>query len=145
MLQVISVTEMILVLALAWGLDMWVNLLRKQALVGFNFSPYVWGIAAANLLVAGLWVYLAWVMLSRMQGSRWVSAVFFVVGLLVTILVALQLTVPESWRGWLFFEGTRMFRLMVMGTIGLTSRFTLSAAIICMLGVAGFLVPGEGR
>ena len=145
MLQVISVTEMILTLALAWGLDMWVNLLRKQALVGFRFTPYVWGIAAANLVMAGLWVYLAWVMLSRMQGSRWVSAVFFVVGLLVTIFVALQLTVPESWRGLLFFEGTRMFRLMVMGTIGLTSRFTLSAAFICMLGVAGFLVSREGR
>ncbi len=145
MLQVISITEMILTLVLAWGLDMWVNLLRKQALVGFKFTPYVWGIAAANLIIAGLWVYLAWVLLIRMPGSRWVSAVYLIAGLLVTILVALQLTIPESWRGWLLFEETRMFRLMVMGTIGFTSRFTLSAAFICMLGAAGFLVPREGR
>ena len=145
MLQVISITEMILTLALAWGLDLWVNLLRKNAAVGFNYAPYVLGIAVANLLVAGLWVYLAWGMLSRMPDSRWVSITYFFGGLLVTILVAVQLTVPESWRGLLLFEETRMFRLMVMGVIGLTSRFTLSAAFICILGVVGFLAPSDGR
>ena len=103
MLPVISITEMILTLALAWG------------------------------------------MLSRMPDSRWVSITYFFGGLLVTILVAVQLTVPESWRGLLLFEETRMFRLMVMGVIGLTSRFTLSAAFICILGVAGFLAPSDGR
>ena len=142
---VISITEMILVLVLACGLDLWVNMLKRQAFVSLNFVPYVWGIVIANLLMAGLWVYLAWVLLSRMQGGRWVSAVYLVVGLLLTILVATQLSIPESWRDWFFYEGTRMFRLMVMGEIGLTSRFTLSAALIGVLGGAGLIMSRKGR
>jgi hypothetical protein len=145
MLPVISITEMILTLAIAWGLDMWIHILKRQALVSLDFTPYVWGIAAANLFMAGMWVYLAWVLLKRMHGSRWVSMAYFICGLLVTISVALQLTVPEMWRGWLLFDQTRMYRLMVMGVVGLTSRFTLTAAFICVLGAAGLLVARQGK
>lgn len=140
MSQVIAVLGMIATLALAWKLDEWVNVLRKFALVNFEDVPLLWGIAAANLIMAGLWVFTAWWMLKRMPGQSWISVIYFFVGFLVTIFVAAQLSVSEGWREWLLFEETRLYRMMVMGEIGLTSRFTLSAAFVCILGVVSFFV-----
>jgi hypothetical protein len=149
MSRVISIVEMILMLTFAWGLDYWVNLLRKDALASLNFIPLVWGITTANLLIAVIWVYLAWLILRRNASSRWVSIAYFLVGLLMTILVPLQLTVPERFRDLLLFEQTRFFRLGIMGIIGFTSRFTLSAAYICVLGGVSLFVPnpkkGKGK
>jgi hypothetical protein len=125
---------MVVMLTFAWGLDYWVNLLRKSAMAEYNFILMMWGITAANLLIAAIWVYLAWLILKRNAGSRWVSVGYLLVGLLVTILVPIQLTVSESFREQLLFEQTRFFRLGIMGMIGFTSRFTLSAAYICVLG-----------
>jgi hypothetical protein len=92
---------------------------------------------------------LAWLILRRNASSRWVSIAYFLVGLLVTILVPLQLTFPEKFRDLLLFEQTRFFRLGIMGIIGFTSRFTLSAAYICVLGGVSLFVPnpkkGKGK
>lgn len=141
MSRVISIMEMVIMLAFAWGLDYWVNLLRKSAFVSFNYIPMLWGTSAANLFIAVIWVYLAWLILRRNAGSRWVSGSYLLVGLLVTILVPLQLTVSENYRGLLLFEQTRLLRFGIMGMIGFTSRFTLSAAYICVLGGISLLIP----
>ncbi len=134
MSRLISILEMVIMLIFAWGLDYWVNLLRRSAMAEFNFVLMMWGITAANLIIAAMWVYLAWLIMIRNPGSRWVSFGYFFVGLMVTIFVPIQLTVPGSLREQLLFEQTRFFRLGIMGMIGFTSRFTLSAAYICILG-----------
>ena len=64
MSRIIALLEMVLLLVLAWGLDYWVSLLRKGALTTLNFIPLVWGIAAANLLIALIWIYFAWLVLT---------------------------------------------------------------------------------
>jgi hypothetical protein len=145
MSRIISVLEMVLMLGFAWGLDYWVNLLRKGALADLNFIPMMWGIAAANLLIAVIWVYLAWLILRRNAGSRWVSLAFLLVGLLFTIFVPLQMTVSHSFRDLLLFEQTRFFRLGIMGMIGFTSRFTLSAAYVCVLGGISLFAPNLSK
>lgn len=141
MSRMIAVLEMFVMLTFAWGLDYWVSLLRKDALVNLNFVPMVWGVAAVNMLTALMWVYLAWLVLRRNVGSRWVSLVYLLVGLLLTIILPLQLSIPEVIRGFFLFDQTRYLRLGIMGVIGFTSRFTLSAAYICVLGGVSFFVP----
>ena len=146
MSRLISILEMVILLAFAWGLDYWVNLLRREALAEYNFILMMWGITVANLLIAATWVYLAWLILRRNTGSRWVSVGYLLVGLLVTTLVPIQLTVTGILREQLLFEQTRFFRLGIMGMIGFTSRFTLTAAFICVLGGISLLIPkGETR
>ena len=145
MSRIISVLEMVLMLAFAWGLDYWVSLLRKGALTNLNFIPMIWGIAVANILIALIWVYLAWLVLKRNAGNRWVSLAYFLIGLLLTIFVPLQMTVPHSFRDLLLFEQTRFFRLGIMGMIGFTSRFTLSAAYVCVLGGISLFAPNLNK
>ena len=146
MSRLISILEIIILLAFAWGLDYWVNLLRREALAEYNFILMMWGITAANLLIAATWVYLAWLILRRNTGSRWVSVGYLLIGLLVTTLVPIQLTVTGILREQLLFEQTRFFRLGIMGMIGFTSRFTLTSAFICVLGGISLLIPkGETR
>lgn len=134
MSRVISILEVAVMLAFAWGLDYWVNLLRRSALAEYNFITMMWGITAANLFIGAIWAYLGWLILKRNAGSRWVSVGYFLIGLLVTMLVPIQLTVSGNLREQLLFEQTRFFRLGIMGMIGFTSRFTLTAAFICVLG-----------
>lgn len=143
MSRVISVLELAIMLVFAWGLDYWVNILRKEALAKFNFILMMWGITAANLLIAAIWVYLAWLILRRNAGIHWVSFGYFFAGLLVTLLVPIQLTVSGSLREQLLFEQTRFFRLGIMGMIGFTSRFTLTAAYICVLGGISLITTGQ--
>ncbi len=143
MSPLVSVIEMIIMLAFAWGLDYWVNLLRRSALAEYNFISMMWGITIANLLIAAIWVYLAWLILRRNAGSRWVSIGYLLIGLLVTILVPIQLTVSSGVREQLLFEQTRFFRMGIMGMIGFTSRFTLSAAFTCLLGGISLIMTRE--
>jgi hypothetical protein len=143
MSTLVSVIEMIIMLAFAWGLDYWVNLLRRSALAEYNFISMMWGITAANLLIAAIWVYLAWLILRRNAGSRSVSVGYLLIGLLVTILVPIQLTVSSGVREQLLFEQTRFFRMGIMGMIGFTSRFTLSAAFTCLLGGISLIMTRE--
>lgn len=149
MSRIIAVLEMALMLAFAWGLDYWVSLLRKGALTNLNFIPMIWGIAVANILIALIWVYLAWLVLKRNAGSKLVSFTFFLVGLSLTIFLPLQLTLSENIRELFLFEQTRFLRLGIMGMIGFTSRFTISAAYICVLGGITFFVSnpvkGSGK
>jgi len=107
----------------------------KNLAEGLNFS----GIGQIKA------IYLAWLVLKRNAGSKLVSFTFFLVGLSLTIFLPLQLTLSENIRDLFLFEQTRFLRLGIMGMIGFTSRFTMSAAYICVLGAITFFISNPAK
>lgn len=138
MSKLIAFLSMIATLAVAYGLDWRLYLLQRRASADFNFAPFIWISVAANLLIAGLWIFLAWWVLFRTSRSWWVGGVYLVLGILLTVLLPVQLTAPEQLRNLTFFTQTQYIRATFM-MVGFTSRFFLSAAYIAVLGAASLL------
>jgi hypothetical protein len=131
---------MIATLGLAWGLDHWLDTFRRQAQTEMNIPPLIWSIVAVNLLIAAAWALLAWWTLFRTPRDRIVGVTYLLVGLILTVLVPIQITVPDSIRGFTLFDATRFFRAAYLAP-GITTRFALTAAFIFCLGVLNLLLP----
>ncbi len=74
-------------LAAAFGFDRWIESLRVAASRTPVRAPWpLWPSSAANLVLAGCLVTLAWFVTCRSKRSKLVAAIFVVVGLLVVLL-----------------------------------------------------------
>ena len=142
MSKMIALLSMIATLAIAYGLDRWTWLLQKRASADFNYVCYFWISAAANLLIAGLWLFLAWWMFSHISRGWWVGVIFLVLGLLLIFFLPIQFSAPENLLNSALFAPTRSIRAALM-TSGFTSRFSLSTAYIALIGAASLLPRKE--
>lgn len=139
MSRLIAILGMIATLSLAWGLDRWLVTVRRLAQTDLNMSTFIWSLVAANILIAAAWVLLAWWALSRTPQDRIVGATYLLVGLILTVLVPIQMTAPESLQVFTLFDATRYFRLAYLD-LGITTRFALSAAFGACLGALTLLL-----
>jgi hypothetical protein len=81
---IISLLSLAAIFAMAYGFDRWSELLRRQAFANFTWISYYWFLSISNLIFPGLMLVLAWFICFRTNRTRVISAVFLIVGLLVT-------------------------------------------------------------
>jgi hypothetical protein len=90
---VVSITGLIGALGIAWGCDGLMGFLRYQNMQTFTLPHVIlWTYAPLALLLAAVWLLLAWVVLVRLPGNTWVSVSYLLVGLFVVAYPALYLT-----------------------------------------------------
>ena len=89
----VSLFSLIVALALAYGLDQWVEFLRKRRADEFPAIRSLWGITLANWIVAFVIIALIWLVYSIGKNSL-VGWCYLVVGLLLSLYPALRFTYP---------------------------------------------------
>jgi len=132
----VSMTGLIGVLGVAWFCD---GLLRSiNNYVMQTFTPtYVilWLYALVALLLAGLWLLLAWSVLIRLPGNTWVFLVYLLFGLLIVIYPAL------------IFTPALCCRLPYISVLQIAPTMYLysSGGCLAIIGLAGLVMQGKRR
>ncbi len=125
----LSLVAMILIIALAAGLDQLINILREQASRTAYPYPVLWGYTLGNLLLAGLLVALSiWVLL-RSPRNLWVAAVYLIAGLYISAYPLLS------------FSPVGPFILYL--SIGPRSFLAMAGGIIAFIGLGIILDPAR--
>jgi len=82
--KVIPLMGMAVTLAIAYGLDRWIEALERMVRRTFHAWPLEWVLSASNLLLAGSLLTLWWLVNLRSERGKFVSWVFLIVGLFLT-------------------------------------------------------------
>ena len=92
--KVISLLGMAAILAIAWGMDVFLSFQSKLAAASFNYLQYFALSASSFLLVIALWFGLGWLALFKCGYSRLIWITFLVVGLIWTLGVYFYFIIP---------------------------------------------------
>jgi hypothetical protein len=92
--KVISLLGMAAILAIAWGMDMYLAYQAKYAAASFNYLQYFALSAACALGLIALWSGLGWLVLIKCGYSRLIWITFLVVGLIWTLGVYFYFIIP---------------------------------------------------
>lgn len=125
----LSVIAMILIIALAAGLDQLVNILREQASRTAYPYPVLWCYTLGNLLLAGLLVALSIWVLFQSPRNLWVAVVYLIVGLYISAFPLL------------YFSPVGPF-ILNFG-VGARSFLAMAGGIIAFIGLAVILDPAR--
>jgi hypothetical protein len=90
---IVSLLSMIVALSLAWGLDHWVEFLRRRGIEDFSASRSFWGITLANWMIAIAVFWLIWLVYSIGKNSL-IGWCYFVIGLVLSLYPVLRFTLP---------------------------------------------------
>ena len=82
--------------AIAYGLDRWEVVVRRQARENFEFASTLWFASAANLILASSLLALAWLLCFQVSKNQWVSLALVIIGLLATFAVAISFTIQSN-------------------------------------------------
>lgn len=86
----VSITGLIGVLGIAWLCDGLMQFLRDQNAVTFTLNYVIfWMFGLVALLLAAVWLLVAWVVLIRLPRNVWVSLLYLVCGLFIVFYPAL--------------------------------------------------------
>lgn len=85
----VTASGMLLVLLAAYGLDRWVGQARAEAAASFRMAPAVRTAVLANLVLALLWLMLAWFAWVTRRHSRLPAFLYLLIG---TVILALPVT-----------------------------------------------------
>jgi hypothetical protein len=87
----LSVSSMILVLAIAWGCDAATQFITDQISQEFSrpwIKIYFWSSPVFVLLLAAIWLLLFWITIFRTSKNVWVGLIYLLVGLFVILYPA---------------------------------------------------------
>ena len=125
--KIIAILGMVATLLIAYGLDYWVESSQHLAERTFNYAPLLWGAGLANLLLVSVFLLLAWLVQVRMDRSKLVASVFFVIGIMANFAIGIWASLPSlAWP----FDPTPF--------LAPTSHLALAGAFILALGVITF-------
>ena len=89
----VSITGLIGVLGIAWGCDGLIHFLNYLGVETFLLNYFIlWVYALIALVLAAIWLLLAWFVLIQAPRNTWVSLVFLLSGLFIVAYPALYLT-----------------------------------------------------
>lgn len=137
MSKFVSILLLAAALTAAWLFDTLALQITAALTSGKVAAPAYYGLTiAANLVLAMLWIALArW----YFRNTNWPTSIaFFLVGLVLTAFVPLQMSASDSLHPLLLFDLTRRMRAAMLD-LGFSARFALSSAYVTVLGAAGFL------
>ena len=135
--RVLSVVGMLVVFAAAYGFERLMTHMKTQ--LGVTVSMALakgihWVDAVAVLVLAALLLILGWYVITRLNRDKYVGVLFTVVGLALTILVAVELSLERPFRPYWMVE---IFHL--------ESYAHFVAAFIAVIGIACLVAPRRRR
>ena len=129
--KVVSLLAMVAILAIAWGMDVFLAYQSNLASASFNYVQFFALSAASALLLIALWFGLGWLTLFKCGYSRLIWITFLVVGLFWALFpyVAPLLTwlpnraeiINTLWSRSAMVRATGMF-IAVVGLLNLALR-----------------------
>ena len=92
--RIISLLAMVVVFAIAWGMDQFLEFQRKYAAASFNY-PRFGGLSIISVLVLmALWFGLGWLVLFKSGYSRLIWMTYLIVGLFWALVLYLYYLIP---------------------------------------------------
>ena len=89
----VSLTGLVGLLGITWGCDGLMQFLRYQNARTFTLNYVIlWVYPLLALLLAAVWLLVAWVVLVRLPGNTWVFLVYLLIGLFIMAYPALYFT-----------------------------------------------------
>jgi hypothetical protein len=93
----VSITGLIGVLGIAWLCDGLMQFFRSQNAVTFALNYFIyWIFGLVALLLAAVWLLVAWVVLMRLPAHVWVSLLYLLCGLFIVFYPALYMSPAYS-------------------------------------------------
>ncbi len=130
-LGALSVIAMIVVLAIARGLDALIAYFGRPSAPTFNPWASLYSQALGSVLLAALLLLLFWFVLVRAPRSAWVAAVYLFVGLFLAFSTVLYY-VPAIGSLWPVFFTT---------ILSATSHIIVAGGFIAVMGVFMLILP----
>ena len=133
--KIIALLAMVAMLAIAWGMDVFLAYQSKLASASFNYVQFFALSAASALLLIALWFGLGWLALFKCGYSRLIWITFLAVGLFCTLFlyVAPSLT-------WL------PNRADIINTLGARSAMVRSTGMfIAVLGLLNLMLRSRSN
>jgi hypothetical protein len=132
----VSLTGLVGLLGIAWLCDGLMEFLRYQNIRTFSLNYVIlWIYPLVALLLATVWLLVAWMVLARLPRNAWVSLAYLLCGLFIVVYPALYYT-PVLCCG-----------LPDIAAIQLapTSYFYSSGGCLAVIGLAGLVLRGKKR
>jgi uncharacterized membrane protein len=135
--RILSFVGLVVTFAAAYGFERLVTHMRTE--VGLTASgalakSTLWVESSALVILAAMLVLLAWYVLSRANRDTWVGAVFVVVGLVLTFLVAIEWSLERVWLS---------DRVMEFAAYKSYGHYV--AAFVAVIGIACLVAPKRRR
>ncbi len=128
----LSVIGLIVVLAIAGGLDALLTYLRHLGPTLALFSVVLWAQPLGSLLLAALLLLLFWFALTRAPRSLWIAALYLLVGLyLAFFLLLYQIPAIGSWLPPAFYGVL----------LSVNSYTSLAGSFIAVIGLFMLVLP----
>ena len=125
-------------LFVAYGLDRWVQSTRERAFASFSHADYFINSIIADLLLAILSLFLAWIVLFRGQKSYLVAGIYLAIGAAITIVPFYLASTPGEFP-FLLNPEFRILRITLLYSSPNTRLLTIST-LISVIGLIG-LIP----
>ena len=130
MSKIKSFAGLVITFGIAFGCDLWVESLRRNLTLNSDISAFLWQAGIANLLLAIVLLLLTWYVLFWAKRSKLVSALFLLIGLVITFISALEISLAGT-----------LPPLGIVEFLTPNSHVLYAAALVAILGLAGFLLP----
>ena len=135
--RVVSFVGLVAAFAVAYGFERLVTHMRTQVGVtasGTLAKSTLWVEAMVLVVLAAMLLLLAWYVLFRVRRDPWVGAVFVVVGLVLTFMVAIEWSLERIWLS------DRVMNLAAYNSYG-----HYVAAFAAVIGIACLVAPKRRR
>ncbi len=135
--RILSFVGLVATFAVAYGFERLVTHMRAEMGVTASAAlakSTLWVESIAIVVLAAMLLLLAWYVISRANRDIWVGAVFVVVGLVLTFLVAIEWSVGRIWLSD-----------RVMNLTGYNSYGHYVAAFALVIGIACLVAPKRRR
>jgi hypothetical protein len=134
----LSVSSMILVLAIAWGCDAATQFITYQIAQDFSrpwIISYFWSSPVFVLLLAAIWLLLFWITIFRTNKNVWVGLIYLLVGLFIILYPAFyNIPVFCCW-----IPDIRIFQIDAS-----TKYLQASGGVIIIIGLFALFRPAKG-
>lgn len=136
--KAISLTGMVGLLAVAYGLDRWLEVQQRKIVTQtFNPMPRLLLSVAANLLMAGSLLALSWLVIFRGDRSRLVASIFLIVGLFLTLYPAIA---PAAHSVLSLSGPMRLFLYLLPNSL-----LARSGAFLAVIGLVSLMSGRQGE
>jgi hypothetical protein len=137
---VVSLTGLVGLLGITWGCDGLMQFLRYQNARTFTLNYVIlWVYPLLALLLAAVWLLVAWVVLIRLPGNVWVSLLYLVCGLFIVFYTALYYSPAYSPILCCWLPNIAAIQL------GSTMYLYSSGGWVAIIGLAGLVLRGGKR
>lgn len=127
--RVISLLGMVAVLAIAWGMDQFLEFQRKWAAASFQYPQFCGLSIVSRLVLMALWFGLGWLALFKSGHSRLIWITFLIVGLFWAFILYVLPMMP-----WL--PGQMEIIVTLQGSAGILRSTGMFIAVLGLFNLA---------